>query len=103
MPYQADLRHAASISPIKLFEALAAGRLVLASDLPSIREVVCDGKNGLLLPPDNPESWVAAIEKVRTNPAWALEMAKRGRETAREYSWSARARNLLNFMESTSR
>jgi glycosyltransferase involved in cell wall biosynthesis len=102
MPYQADLRHAASISPIKLFEAMAAGRLVLASDLPPIREVVCDGKNGLLLPPDNPESWVSAIERVRANPAWALEMARRGSETAREYSWDARARNLINFLESNS-
>ncbi|NMG43326.1 glycosyltransferase [Aromatoleum toluvorans] len=99
MPYQADLRHAATISPIKLFEAMAAGRLVLASDLPPIREVVCDGQNGLLLPPDDPEAWVAAIRQVRTQPERAAEMAQAGRATAQRFGWSERARKLLEFLE----
>lgn len=95
MPYQADLRHAASISPIKLFEAMAAGRLVIASDLPPLREIVRDGVNGLLVPPDDPAAWLGAIGRVRKDPAAALAMAEAGRQTASAYGWDARARRLL--------
>lgn len=95
MPYQADLQHAASISPIKLFEAMAAGRLVIASDLPPIREIVRDGENGLLVTPANPAGWTEAMERVRTHPAWARTLAEAGRRTAAHYGWDRRAEQLL--------
>lgn len=97
MPYQAELRHAASISPIKLFEAMAAGRVVIASDLAPIREIVRDGVNGLLVPPDDPAAWLAAIGRVRADPPAALAMAAAGRATAAAYGWDARARRLLEL------
>ena len=101
MPYQADLRHAATISPIKLFEAMAAGRLVIASDLAPIREVVRHGENGLLVPADDPAAWIAAMRQVQNDPAAALAMAEAGRITARDYGWDARAAKLLAFVHNT--
>jgi glycosyltransferase involved in cell wall biosynthesis len=95
MPYQADLQHAATISPIKLFEAMAAGRVVIASDLPPIREVVRDGENGLLVPAGDPSAWIAAVERVRAEPAAALAMAEAARRTAASYGWDSRAVKLL--------
>ncbi|BAL22943.1 glycosyltransferase family 4 protein [Azoarcus sp. KH32C] len=95
MPYQAHLQHAATISPIKLFEAMAAGRLVVASDLPPIREVVRHGENGLLVDPDDPAAWIAAMAQVRANPEAALALAEAGRATARDYGWDTRAQRLL--------
>lgn len=97
MPYQSELRHAASISPIKLFEAMAAGRLVIASDLAPIREIVRDGVNGLLVPADDPQAWIDAIKRVRTNPAAALAIAEAGRRTAAAYGWETRAGRLLTL------
>jgi glycosyltransferase involved in cell wall biosynthesis len=97
MPYQADLRHAATISPIKLFEAMAAGRLVIASDLPPIREVIRHGENGLLVPADDPAAWIAAVRRAQDAPDHAMAMAMKGRETAAEYDWGTRARRLLTF------
>ncbi|MBS0601051.1 MAG: glycosyltransferase family 4 protein [Proteobacteria bacterium] len=97
MPYQADLRHAATISPIKLFEALAAGRLVIASDLAPIREIIRDGVNGLLVPPEEPLAWLAAIRRVQADPAAALAIAEAGRQTAMRYGWDSRARHLLQL------
>lgn len=103
MPYQADLRHAATISPIKLFEAMAAGRLVIASDLPPIREVVRHGENGLLVPADDPVAWVEAVRRAQGAPGHAVAMAMKGRETAAEYGWGKRAGKLLDFLERNSR
>ncbi|QID19698.1 glycosyltransferase family 4 protein [Nitrogeniibacter mangrovi] len=99
MPYQADLQHAATISPIKLFEAMAAGRLVIASDLPTIREVIRDGDNGLLVPADDPAAWIAAVMRVRAHPDDAARMAAAGRRTAADFSWPARAGRLLAFLD----
>lgn len=95
MPYQTDLAHATSISPIKLFEAMAAGRLVIASDLAPIRELVQDGVNGLLVAADDAAAWNAAIARVRADPAWALAMAEQGRRSVEAFSWRARAQRLL--------
>src|SRR5262249_13241169 len=41
-------------SPLKLFEYMAAGRPIVASDLPSLREVLTGGRNAVLVPPDDP-------------------------------------------------
>jgi glycosyltransferase involved in cell wall biosynthesis len=37
-------------SPLTLFEAMALGRAVVATTIPGIREVIDDGRNGLLVP-----------------------------------------------------
>lgn len=98
MPYQADLQHAATISPIKLFEALAAGRVVIASDLPPIREVIRHGENGLLVPADDPAAWIAAVAQVRADPSAALALAAAGRQTAAGFGWDTRAARLLQLV-----
>ena len=41
--------------------------------------------------------WRALIERVRADPAHARVMAEAGRQTARQYSWQARAERLLAF------
>ena len=95
MPYQTDLRHASSISPIKLFEAMAAGRVVIASDLAPIRELVRSGENGLLVAPDDLAGWSAAIDWVRNHPRESAALAEAGRRTASSFDWTARARRVL--------
>lgn len=95
MPYQEGLRHAASISPIKLFEAMAAGRPIVASDLPTIREVVRDGETGLLVEPGNVEAWIAAVERLRSDPALAVRLASAARAEAGRYDWRERARRIV--------
>ncbi|MET0090965.1 MAG: glycosyltransferase family 4 protein [Candidatus Thiodiazotropha sp.] len=54
LPYQPDLGHADGISPMKLFEAMAAGRPVIASDIPPLREILSHGHNALLADPKDP-------------------------------------------------
>lgn len=98
MPYQPELQHAASISPIKLFEAMAAGRIVLASDLPALREVIRSGENGVLLPPDDPGAWIHALHRLQAAPDAALAMAARARQDARSYTWQRRAEHLVDIL-----
>lgn len=94
LPYQHALQHSASISPIKLFEAMAAGRPIVASNLPAIREILTHEENALLVPPDDTEAWIAAVQRLRTDPELACRLARAAREKAQDYSWEKRAEGI---------
>jgi len=81
-------------SPLKLFEYFAAGKPVLASDLPPIREIVRDGENGVLFAAGNPQSLALAIRRVQHDDALAARLASAAFAEADRYSWQARAGRL---------
>lgn len=94
LPYQADLPHADAISPLKLFEAMAAGRPIVASDLPPIREVLADGSCGVLVPPADLGAWRDAVQRLRQDPAAARALGENARRRAADFSWRRRAENI---------
>jgi glycosyltransferase involved in cell wall biosynthesis len=79
---------------MKLFEYLASGRAVLSSDLPVFREVLTP-EVALLLPPDEPERWEAALLQLKDNETLRLQLGRRSREKAGQFSWEVRAENML--------
>lgn len=84
-------------SPLKMFEYMAAGRPIVASDLPSIREVL-NNDNALLVQPDNPAALAAGIKKVMTNPALGLVLARQAQQAGRDFTWQKRAQRILKFI-----
>lgn len=50
--------------PVSLLEAAACGRPMISTDAPGCREVVLDGKTGLLVPIENPVALAHAIRKL---------------------------------------
>jgi glycosyltransferase involved in cell wall biosynthesis len=81
-------------SPLKLFEYLAMGRPVVASDLPAFREVLRHGENALLFEAGNASALAGAIRIVIQDRVLAQSIARGAFETARAYSWDARAERL---------
>lgn len=94
LPYQKSLQHSASISPIKLFEAMAAGRPIIASDLPAIREILAHEKTALLVRPDAIDGWISAIRRLQNEPELARSLAFAAKEKAGDYSWENRAERI---------
>jgi glycosyltransferase involved in cell wall biosynthesis len=84
-------------SPLKLFEYMAAGVPMVASDLPSLREVLRDEENALLVTPDNPEQLCADIVRLTTDPALGARLARCASQDVRRYSWKGRARQILQI------
>lgn len=86
-------------SPLKAFEYMAAGRAIVASDLPVLREIIEDGRNGLLVPPVNVEAWCCALTRIRGQRDMAKAMGACARVDFEEkYTWDIRARNIIgNF------
>jgi glycosyltransferase involved in cell wall biosynthesis len=81
-------------SPLKLFEYLASGRPIVASNLPAVREILTDGINGVLVEPGSAASLAAALNLLAHDPQLADRLARRAFADAALYSWDARAARL---------
>ena len=80
-------------SPLKLFTYLASGKPIVASDLPSIREVL-DESMAYFFTPDDPASLARGIVLALSDPQ-AQEKARIARSEAKRYTWRARAERIL--------
>jgi glycosyltransferase involved in cell wall biosynthesis len=90
------------MSPLKIFEYMAAGRPMICSDLPVLREVLTSDVNALLVAPDDVSAWVAAVDRLRTSPDLRNRLGRQARaDLAQKYSWSARARSIGEFLFSS--
>jgi glycosyltransferase involved in cell wall biosynthesis len=82
--------------PNKLFQYLAAGVPVVASDFPQVRDVVEGSGAGIVVDTSDPRRIADGIRLVLADPAEARRMGARGREAVAErFNWDASARNLL--------
>jgi glycosyltransferase involved in cell wall biosynthesis len=99
MPHPYTPQFARATSPLKLFEYMAAGRAIVASDLPGWADVIHDGETVLLVPPGDVDALAAALERLRTDPAGRDRLGAAARaHVLAHYTWASRARTILNFM-----
>ncbi len=86
-------------SPLKLFEYIASGVPVVASDLPSVRSVI--GENEVFFfPPGNVEALANVLGYIQTHSVEAQSVATRALEVSGRYTWDAHVRNLITFFQS---
>ena len=86
--------------PTKLFEYLAAGLPVVASDVPLWRSVVDGVGCGLLVDPLDPAAIAAACTRLLTDDALAARMGAAGREAAlARFSWRGEGERLVRFYD----
>jgi len=86
------------MSPLKLFEYMAAGVPILATDLPSIREVLRHGENAWLVPPGDPKALTEGIRHLLENSDLAERLARQAKEDVRQYTWKRRAAVILQHV-----
>ncbi len=87
-------------SPMKILEMMACGTPIVATDLPSIREILTNGRNALLIPANHPTALAAAVKQLLADREMASSFARQAREDVLSYVWSQRARKLGEFLAS---
>lgn len=84
-------------SPLKLFEMLAAGLPIVASNLPSLAEYLQNDREALLVPPDDPRFLAYSIRRVLQEESLRARLASAAREQAPAFTWDDRGSRLLEF------
>jgi glycosyltransferase involved in cell wall biosynthesis len=106
MPYQAKVSigvkghdTAQWMSPMKMFEYMATGLPIISSDLPSLREVLKDKKNALLVSPTDPKQWCEALDCLIVDSELADCIGRQAYQDYKEkYTWGARARKIISLL-----
>lgn len=86
--------------PVKMFEYMAAGVPVIASNFPLWREIIEGNDCGLCVDPLNPEAIARAIDYLVAHPQVAEQMGRSGQNAVKEmYNWSIEEIKLLKLYQ----
>lgn len=84
-------------SPLKLFEYVASGIPIVASNLPAIKEIL-DSETALFFEADNPQDLADKIKQSLDDYGLSLRRAKSATVKVKEYTWLNRAAGILSFI-----
>ena len=101
LPTAAPLKHAGrTVLPMKTFSYLAAGRATLAPDLPDTHGILVDGRNAVLVRPDDRADAANALRRLLGDPGLSGALGRGAAADAAQYTWDGRAQRLIAFYES---
>ena len=86
-------------SPTKLFEYMAMGRAIAASNLDQMGEVLDHERTALLVPPGDADALAAALERLADDPALCERLGAAARSEAEaRYGWDRHAARILDAL-----
>ena len=77
------------VYPVKVFEYLALGKAVVATDLLGVTQIITGDANGLVVPPEDPDAMAEAILRLHRDPSLKASLESRARESISDFDWSA--------------
>lgn len=87
-------------APLKILESMASETLIIASDLPPVREIVQHNVNGILVRPDRPAELARNIRIVMEHSQFSSRVSAGGLETIKsKYQWNQQKEKLRNIYQ----
>jgi len=87
-------------SPIKLFEYMATGRAIIVSGIDQMKDVIKDGKNGLIFEVDSIDDLVRGLLILINNRELRFSLGRQARSDAKKiYSWENNVIRILDSLE----
>lgn len=87
-------------APLVVLEAMAAGKAIISSDLPGVREIVEDNRTGLLVAPRNASALAEAMRRLAVSQDLRTHLGQNGRLKAEAHSWDICAARMEAVYES---
>ena len=97
MPFPKTTHFSFYMSPLKMFEYLSSGRPIIATNLPSIKEIL-DNTNAILIKPGDFQDLAEKIELLLNNPSLANDLAQKAKTISLNYSWQKRGEKIYQFL-----
>jgi glycosyltransferase involved in cell wall biosynthesis len=92
-------KHGHTVVPIKIFQYLAVGRVILGPTAPDVMELLRHDDNALLVPPGDTAAAAAALRRVQADAAVRDRLATSAQALAADLTWDARAGRIVDFVE----
>jgi glycosyltransferase involved in cell wall biosynthesis len=84
--------------PVKMFEYMAAGLPVIASDFPFWQKIIAENACGISVDPLEPEKIARAVNWLLENPQQAEEMGRNGKKAvSQKFNWQNEEKKLLGL------
>lgn len=90
------------ISPLKMFDYLAAGKVIIATKMKAYEHILKNNDNSFLLSSKDFNKWKLLINNILKNPNKFKSIKVNAKNTAKKYSWNNRALKFVNFLENKS-
>ena len=97
MPFPWTEHYAYFMSPLKMFENMASGRPIIATDLPAIKEVL-NQNNAFLVKPDDPQDLARGIGRLIQDQQLSITLANQSLKDIQQYTWQARVEKIIKFI-----
>lgn len=104
MPYQKivqinskSLNTALYCSPLKMFDYLASGKIIFASNLHVYKHILKHKYNCLLIKNNNLQDWFFSIQKFSKKNSFTSSLSKNALKTSSKYTWDKRVEKIINY------
>lgn len=87
-------------SPAKIYEYLALGLPIIATDIPAHHRILTHGEDAIIVDPDDVDTVAAAIQSLLSEPDRINRLSEGARNTALQHSWESRFSTLFERIRS---